>query len=125
MKPEEAVELELSYASLNKNIFDRLVKELLLVHFYRVEIYNNKKGLKDEYFREHHGSPGNLWNFENLIFNSSNSDEVFSNFLVSVQVISAGQLNVSINTSSCLQLKKVLEICRIWKRLELVLTSEF
>lgn len=91
MKPDESTELK--YASLNKSLFERLAKELLLVHFYRVEIYSNKKGSKDEYYREYHGSPGNLWQFENLIFNSSET-EVFSNFLVAIQVTSANQLNV-------------------------------
>jgi DNA mismatch repair protein MSH2 len=90
MKPDESTELK--YASLNKNLFERLAKELLLVHFYRVEIYSNKKGSKDEYYREYHGSPGNLWQFENLIFNSSES-EIFSNFLVAIQLTSANQLN--------------------------------
>lgn len=92
MHPDEATELE--YACLNKSLFERLVKELLLVLFYRVEVYSNKKGSKDEYFREYHGSPGNLWQFENLIFNSADN-EVFSNLLVAIQVTSANQSNVN------------------------------
>lgn len=92
MAPEAKIELK--YATLNKSLFERLLKELLLVQFYRVEVYNCKKGSKDDYFLEYHGSPGNLWQFENIIFSTSET-EIFSNFLVSIQVTSANQLNVS------------------------------
>lgn len=91
MAPEAKIELK--YATLNKTLFERLIKELLLVQFYRVEVYGSKKGAKDEYHLEYHGSPGNLWQFENIIFSSSET-EIFSNFLVSIQVTSANQLNV-------------------------------
>lgn len=92
MAPEQSIELK--YATLNKSLFERLIKELLLVLFYRVEVYSNKKGTKDDYSLEYYGSPGNLWQFENILFNSSET-EIFSNLLVSLQITTANQLNVS------------------------------
>lgn len=86
--------LELKYAVLNKNLMERLIRELLLIHFYRVEVYTCKKGDKDEYIKTYKGSPGNLVQFENLLSNTSNSTEVFSNLLVSLQVITCQQQKV-------------------------------
>lgn len=80
MAPEAG--LELRYATLNRNLMERLIRELLLVQFYRVEVYVNKK---DEYCLSYKGSPGNLAQFETLLSNSADS-EVFSNLLVSLQL---------------------------------------
>lgn len=91
MTPSE--DMQLKYASLNTKLFERLIRELLLVQFYRVEVYSSKQGSKDEYSLEYHGSPGNLWQFENLLF--SGDAEIFSNFLVSIQLTSVNKLNVS------------------------------
>lgn len=93
MAPEES-KLELKYACLNKNLMERLIRELLLIHFYRVEVYACKKGEKDEYVKMYRGSPGNLVQFENLLSNSSSTNEVFSNLLVSLQVITCHQQKV-------------------------------
>lgn len=100
MAPEES-NLELKYACLNKNLMERLIRELLLVHFYRVEVYTCKKGEKDEYIKMYKGSPGNLVQFENLLSNSSNTNEVFSNLLVSLQVITCHQQKVNYYKCIC------------------------
>jgi DNA mismatch repair protein MSH2 len=94
MAPDDGCGLELIYAVLNKNLMERLIRELLLVHFYRVEVYTCKKGDKDEYVKTYKGSPGNLVQFENLLSNSSNSTEIFSNLIVSLQVITCHQQKV-------------------------------
>lgn len=93
MSPAEGIELK--YASLNKNLAERLIRELLLVFFYRVQIYTSKKGERDEYELMFKGSPGNLIQFENILANSSHDSEVFSNLLVSLQVVSSNQLKVT------------------------------
>ncbi|XP_070496738.1 DNA mismatch repair protein spellchecker 1 [Chironomus tepperi] len=90
MAPDES-KLELKYAVLNKNLMERLIRELLLIHFYRVEVYTCKKGDKDDYLKTYKGSPGNLVQFENLLSNSSSSTEVFSNLIVSLQVLTCHQ----------------------------------
>ena len=55
---------------MNKNQFETLVKDLLIIHHYRVEVYSPKGGVKsNDWFLELKGSPGNLTAFED-IFNS-------------------------------------------------------
>lgn len=51
--------------ALNKNQFETLVRDLLLVQQYRVEVY---AGRGNEWSLEYKGSPGNLAQFEDLIF---------------------------------------------------------
>lgn len=92
MKPDEQPDLK--YASLNKTNFEKLIKELLIVIGYKVEIYTTKKGGKDEWVLEYKGSPGNLSQFEDLIFNSS-EPEILSNLLLSLQLVSTQQQKVS------------------------------
>lgn len=93
MMPEENGQ-ELKYATLNKNLMERLIRELLLILFYRVEIYTHKKD-DNKYVLTYKGSPGNLLQFENLLFNSSSTNEVFSNLLVGIQLVSNSQQKVS------------------------------
>lgn len=83
--------IEMRYVTLNKTLFERLIRELLLVHLYRVEVYSCKK---DEYSLAYKGSSGNLIQFENLLLNSSNESEVISNILVSLQLSSSSQHKV-------------------------------
>jgi DNA mismatch repair protein MSH2 len=66
MKPDELPGLK--YASMNKSIFEKLLRELLLVVGYKVEIYTSNKG---DWAIEFKGSPGNLAQFEDLLFSSS------------------------------------------------------
>lgn len=85
MNPDDNQELSLKYASLNRNLGEKLIRELLLIHNYRVEVYASKKGEPNEFYLAYKGSSGNLVQFENLLFSSS-QDTVFSNLLVALQV---------------------------------------
>jgi DNA mismatch repair protein MSH2 len=85
MKPDELPALK--YASFNKATFEKILRELLLVIGYKVEVYTNKKSGKEDWTLEYKGSPGNLAQFEELLFNSS-EPEVLTNLLLSVQLVS-------------------------------------
>jgi len=50
---------------VNKNQFEKLVKELLLEKQYRVEVY---VGRGNEWKLQYKGSPGNLTQFEDLVY---------------------------------------------------------
>uniref|UniRef100_A0A182N8X2 DNA mismatch repair proteins mutS family domain-containing protein n=1 Tax=Anopheles dirus TaxID=7168 RepID=A0A182N8X2_9DIPT len=65
---------QLPYVSLSKNNFEGLIRELLLVRNYRVEVYTktSKKKLDTEWTLQFKGSPGNLAHFEDVLFNSNN-----------------------------------------------------
>lgn len=92
MSPDELSSLK--YASMNKNIFEKLLKELLLVIGYKVEVYTSRKGNgKEEWNLEFKGSPGNLSQFEELLF--SNEPDILSNLLLSLQLVTSQQQKVS------------------------------
>jgi DNA mismatch repair protein MSH2 len=91
MKPDELPVMK--YASFNKSIFEKLIKEILIVIGYKVEVYTNKRGAKEEWMLEYKGSPGNLSQFEDLLFNSAEPD-ILSNLLLSVQLVSSQQQKV-------------------------------
>lgn len=93
MSPDELPSLK--YASFNKNIFEKLIKELLIVIGYKVEVYTTRKGGegKGEWALEFKGSPGNLSQFEDLLFNNA-EPEILSNLLLSLQLVSSHQQQV-------------------------------
>lgn len=93
MKPDELPSQK--YASFNKSIFEKLIKEMLIVIGYRVEVYSSKRSSNEEWTLEYKGSPGNLSQFEDLLFNSA-EPEILSNLLLSVQLISTQQQKVRI-----------------------------
>lgn len=98
MSPDELQSLK--YASFNKNIFEKLLKELLIVIGYKVEVYTSQKG--GDWTLEYKGSPGNLAQFEDLLFNSA-EPEILSNLLLSVQLDATQQKRVIIK-SACFSL---------------------
>ncbi|XP_053675330.1 DNA mismatch repair protein spellchecker 1 [Anopheles nili] len=66
--------LELPYITLSKNNCEGLIRELLLVRNYRVEVYakSSKKKLDNNWSIEYKGSPGNVAHFEDILFNNNN-----------------------------------------------------
>lgn len=62
---------DLPYLCLSKNNFECFVRDLLLVKNYRVEVYVNKSQKNtNDWKLEYQGSPGNIVQFEDLIFNN-------------------------------------------------------
>ncbi|XP_013099800.2 DNA mismatch repair protein spellchecker 1 [Stomoxys calcitrans] len=71
------------YITLYKNKFESAVRELLLVRNYRVEVYVRRSSGSD-WKVEYRGSPGNLLQFEDIIF--SNKEELVGNSILSLQL---------------------------------------
>lgn len=60
---------ELQYLCLSRGNFELLLRELLLVQNYRVEVYT--KSTRSDWSVEYKASPGNLTAFESLLFQSN------------------------------------------------------
>lgn len=59
---------------MNKANFENLIKDLLLVKRYRVEVYEDKGTGRNRCWEvEYKGSPGNLSQFEEILFDSGDS----------------------------------------------------
>ncbi|XP_055551024.1 DNA mismatch repair protein spellchecker 1 isoform X2 [Wyeomyia smithii] len=88
------LEEELPYVVLSKNNFEALLRDLLLVRNYRVEVYTNKGPLKtsNDWILEFKGSPGNLTQFEDVLF--SNNDMVAGSALFAVHLKQNGKQKV-------------------------------
>ncbi|XP_076230523.1 DNA mismatch repair protein spel1 isoform X2 [Nomia melanderi] len=70
---------------LNKNHFEAFIRDLLLVKQYRVEIYVNQGSAKNQnWVLEHKGSPGNLIQFEDVLF--GNNDVAVTVRVIAVKV---------------------------------------
>ncbi|CAH1978326.1 unnamed protein product [Acanthoscelides obtectus] len=78
---------QLSYVCLNKAAFESLLRELLLFRQYRVEVYtrSNQGKSTNDWKCEYKGSPGNLTQFEEVLFETSTID--FSNWVMAVKVV--------------------------------------
>lgn len=87
----------IDYVCLNKGTFEVFLRELLLVKNYRVEVFT-KKGTANDWTLEFKGSPGNLIQFENLLFN--NAEMVVGSSIISVNMKQTGQQKVSSVTIS-------------------------
>ncbi|XP_053691688.1 DNA mismatch repair protein spellchecker 1 [Sabethes cyaneus] len=85
---------ELPYVVLSKNNFEGLVRDLLLVRNYRVEVYTNKGPMKSSngWVLEFKGSPGNLTQFEDLLF--ANNDMVSGSALLALHLKQDGRQKV-------------------------------
>ncbi|XP_049536744.1 DNA mismatch repair protein spellchecker 1 [Anopheles darlingi] len=79
--------IELPYISLSKSNFEALIRDLLLVRNYRVEVYTKAKQKKssNEWHVEFKGSPGNLAHFEDVLFSDTNA-MVSGSALIALQV---------------------------------------
>ncbi|GJQ86278.1 putative component of the post-replicative DNA mismatch repair system (MMR) [Trypoxylus dichotomus] len=75
-------EPKLSYNVLNKHLFERFVRELLLIKQYRVEVYiRSAPGRNNDWKVEFKGSPGNLTQFEDILFDNSGTSVVNSSVM--------------------------------------------
>ncbi|XP_063702995.1 DNA mismatch repair protein spellchecker 1 [Culicoides brevitarsis] len=82
-KAEISPDVLLTYVTLSKMNFEEFARHLLIVLHHRVEVYTSKGGAKNqEWNLEYRGSPGNLLQFEDLLF--SNREMVTSSSLISV-----------------------------------------
>lgn len=84
----------LKYVSISKPNFDSFIRDLLLVKSYRVEVYVSPSKSSNDWSIEFKGSPGNLQQFEDILF--SNIDLIQSNELLSLQLEVVGQKMVSL-----------------------------
>ncbi|XP_059618269.1 DNA mismatch repair protein spellchecker 1 [Phlebotomus argentipes] len=85
-------ETELPYTVLSKNNYANFIRELLLVKNYRVEIYVNKGGNKNDWEIEMKGSPGNVIQFENILF--SNNEQMNTSAMMTLQLKKENQQNM-------------------------------
>lgn len=87
---------DLKYIVLSKGNFENFVRELLLVKQYRVEVYSTQGSSKNnDWFVQHKGSPGNLTQFEDILFNGVVTETCI---IMAVQIIAEGQSKVLIYT---------------------------
>ncbi|CAF3072765.1 unnamed protein product [Rotaria socialis] len=71
--------LETIYVS-NKQ-FEDILRQLLLVKQYRVEVWKKPQKISNEWTLAYHGSPGNLTQFEDILFSSSSISQESSGVL--------------------------------------------
>lgn len=78
---------KLSYVCINKGMFETFLRELLLVRQYRVEVYVKSKESRNnnDWQVEYKGSPGNLSQFEEILF--ENASVEFTNCVMAVKII--------------------------------------
>ncbi|XP_043252756.1 DNA mismatch repair protein Msh2 [Colletes gigas] len=78
---------------LNKNHFESFIRDLLLVKQYRIEVYVNQGSAKNQnWVLEYKGSPGNLTQFEDILFD--NNDVAVSVRVIAVKLGVEGKSRV-------------------------------
>lgn len=93
----------LAYLSVSKATFPVVARDLLLVKKHRVEVYV-KKGSRTEYALSYKGSPGNLLQFEEVLF--GNLDTMAGSSLLSVHLKGTGggkQKHICLGFIDCMQ----------------------
>lgn len=84
----------LQYVALSKANFDLAVRELLLVRNIRVEVYVKRT----EWQLEYRGSPGNLLQFEDILF--ANKEVLVGNSIISLLVKLEGGTQRSVGVAA-------------------------
>ncbi|OUC48068.1 hypothetical protein D917_06445 [Trichinella nativa] len=72
---DRAVYVPQQYITLNKNTFERVVRELLLVHLYRIEVYRCSSTRSQDWELSAKASPGYTREFENILTNCEELQE--------------------------------------------------
>ncbi|KAK0086849.1 hypothetical protein PV325_002411 [Microctonus aethiopoides] len=84
---------KLDGVSLNKSRFESLVRDLLLIKQYRVEVYiDTGVGRNRNWTLEYKGSPGNLSEFEDLLF--GNTEIVDSGLIMGIKLATDGKSKI-------------------------------
>lgn len=79
-------EPKLSYMVLSKVNFEKFIRDLLLVKHYRVEVYVKlTQGRNNDWNLEYKGSPGNLSQFEEILF--ENNDIVINSVVMGIKLV--------------------------------------
>lgn len=86
----------LDYLCLSKGNFEIILRELLLVKNYRVEVYT-RSSRTNEWTLEFKGSPGNLTQFETMLFQSS--DNVTGTSIIGLNMRVDGVVKVNIGSN--------------------------
>ncbi|XP_056633214.1 DNA mismatch repair protein Msh2 isoform X1 [Diorhabda sublineata] len=100
-------EPKLSYVTVSKGQFELFLRELLIVRQYRVEVYIKQSTKGNQWALEYKGSPGNLSQFEDLLFENVPID--FTNCVMSIKICPNKLLALScVNVTEC-----KFEVCEI------------
>ncbi|KAF5298622.1 hypothetical protein FQR65_LT09718 [Abscondita terminalis] len=85
---------KLSYVVLSRSNFEKFVRDLLLVKQYRVEVYVKPPQSKNnDWSLEYQGSPGNLSQFEELLF--ENNEIVVYSVVMSIKISQGNMVALS------------------------------
>lgn len=116
-------EPKLSYLVLSKSNFEKFVRELLLIKQYRVEVYvKSSQSRNNDWTLEYKGSPGDLSQFEEIIFDSN--EIVYNNCILGVKLSAKKLLGIScINTTENLIFVTELTDNEFFTELEAVLAQ--
>ncbi len=107
MNVDSANPEELETCYVKSNSFDALIKDLLLVKQYRVEVWRRREK-SNEWTMVNQGSPGNLTQFEEILYSVDDSEQattISDPGLIAIQIATDDNLNVSIRVDRALPYK--------------------